>query len=191
MYISDEGFPPPLIYRSTAYMYVLTQEKRVTPMYVCSLREKRPLPCATLHGKGPYLHGKGVAVRGRTAKTARQRFRRQRQHCRRPFARQCPLPCAHWAAVRQTLCRARCLCRAACRIFAVVVTLPCALASLCRAQDRCRAPLLTLSCVSSLPCAAVILCRASSCCARQRCLCRVAAHGKDWLDGNGLFSRSG
>jgi hypothetical protein len=43
-----------------------------------------------------------------------------------------------------SLCRAAFLCRAACRIFAVIISLPCVLVGLCHAHVRCCAPLLSL-----------------------------------------------
>jgi hypothetical protein len=80
-----------------------------------TLRENKTLPCDKLsHGKGAYMPGKVFAVRGRTATSARQRYRRQRGHCRalRVVCTATSLPCVLSFAVSPRVCRAAKRCRA-------------------------------------------------------------------------------
>jgi hypothetical protein len=98
-----------------------------------SLWANKTLPCDKSHGKGAYMPGKVFAVRGRTATSARQRYRRQRGHCRalRVVCTATSLPCVLSFAVSPRVCRAAKRCRAS-------TTLPC---------DE------SLPCAQSLPCA--------------------------------------
>jgi hypothetical protein len=110
-----------------------------------TLRENSSLPCDRWHGKDAFMPGKGFAVRGRrTVTSARQKLRRQREHCRAhgQIARQRPLPCVRYVAMRQMLCHA-------CATLPCGNSLPCGIFFVVRRDTGARQ---TLPCLLPLPC---------------------------------------